>query len=144
MSGYDVYIEGVPSDEVRNVQFITFGEKSIAVKGVYKLLSRVMKCFMTPKGTDLSDVDYGTDIIAHVGGNVDPKTLRILAGRAITDVESKIREYDAEYILDDDERLGSLELLDIVVEPDSVKFSVAVTSAQGNKAYSNIWVYFEE
>ena len=115
---YDMHIEGIGEEAVRNAQFMTFGNytKHVAVRGVHKLIVRFLKCFMTPKGTDLSDPEYGTTLMASFLGNVDPRTLRSLASRAVGEAEDVLRAYDSEYDRDDDERLFAVEIQDVQID----------------------------
>jgi len=115
---YDIHIEGIGEDDVVNAQFLTFGNyrKSVAVRGIHKLVARFLKCFMTPIGSDLSDPDYGTTLLASFLGNVDPRTLPALAARAVEEATESIRRYDTEYDRDDDERLAGVEVQNILVD----------------------------
>lgn len=115
---YDIHVEGIVEIDVTNSEFLTFGsyKKPVAVRGVHKLVSRFLKCFMTPIGTDLSDPDYGTTLIGSFLGNVDPRTLPSLAARAVQEATESLQKYDAEYDRDDDERLFGIEIQDIQVD----------------------------
>jgi hypothetical protein len=115
---YDIHIEGIGEEDVQNAQFMTFGnyKKHVAVRGVHKLIVRFLKCFMTPKGTDLSDPEYGTTLMASFLGNVDPRTLRGLASQAVEEAEDVLRSYDSEYDRDDDERLFAVEIQDVQID----------------------------
>lgn len=115
---YDIHLEGIPESQVTNAEFLTFGpyDKSVGVRGVHKLVSRFLKCFMTPIGSDLADEDYGTTLMSSFLGNIDSKDLVGLASRAVGEAVDTLQRYDSEYALDDDERLHSAELQDVFVD----------------------------
>ncbi len=135
---YDIHIEGIAEAGVTNAQFLTFGnyQKVVAVRGIHKLVSRFIKCFMTPLGTDISDPDYGTSLLAAFMGNVDPRTLRSLASRAVTEAVDSIQQYDAEYDRDDDEVLSDVEVQDVLIDDSNtaVVIYLKIENAAGTVA----------
>jgi len=118
---FDIHFEGVPQEELTGIQGLTFGaySKSIGVRGVQKMVNRFLKCMLTSLGTDLSDPDYGTPLASAFLGNVDRGTLVTLARRSVIAAEAKVKEYDAEYALNDEERL-SVARIDDVYTDDSL------------------------
>ncbi len=139
---YDIHVEGIGEDDVVNAQFLTFGPypKQVAVRGIHKLVSRFLKCFMTPLGTDLSDPNYGTTLMSSFLGNVDPRTLPALASRAVEEAVESIQRYDAEYDRDDDERLFGVEVQDIRVDPTNmgVVLYLEIQNVEGTTALFTI------
>ena len=119
---YDIHIEGISDSSLADgPRVITFGNyrRHIGVQGVHKLISRFLKCFMTPLGSDLSDPDYGTSLMASFPGNADPRSLRALVSQSVQEVLDKLREYDVEYILPDDERIFSIEIENVTIDNTS-------------------------
>ena len=119
---YDIHIEGITadSDDYRGIAFLTFGtyrgNSTVGVRGVHKLVSRFIKCFMTPKGSDLSDPDYGTSLLAAFLSTVRVSFVAQLASRSVQEAFDILREYDVEYDLDDSERISSVDIQDIAVD----------------------------
>ena len=132
---YDIHIEGIPEEQVSGANFLTFGPyaKTVGVRGIHKLVSRFLKCFMTPIGTDLSDEEYGTTLMASFLGNVDSKDLISLASRAVGEATDTLQRYDVEYELEDSERLDSAELEDVIIDTDaaSVEWRIRIQNAEG-------------
>jgi len=143
---FDIHYEGKPLDQVVGIRAITFGDypRALGVKGIQKLVDRYMKALLTPKGTDLSDPEYGTHLAAALGNNVDPGTLSQLASRAVADAEGIIRAYDAEYGTPDDERLFSVDLENLVIDPEGngVTLDVRLKSVEGAAARISLPLLF--
>jgi len=117
---FDLHTEALPFDQAlaHNGKCFSFGDyaKSIAVRGVYKMVDRFIRCMLTPVGTHPSDVDYGTTLAGSFTGNIDSTTLFALTSESVNAVVTKMRAYDSEYGLPDDERLGTVQIDDIVVD----------------------------
>lgn len=135
---FDIHIEGVPVGEVSGMGFLSFGDypQVVGVRGIHKLVAQFLKCMLTPKGTDISDPDYGTDLAEAFQGNIDSSILGQLASRAVTDTVETLREYHTEYIVDDDERIAGADILDVQVDEDApgVSLTIRVTNIEGTKA----------
>lgn len=144
MPKYDVHIEGVPPDEVVGPRCFTFGNyprgKIYAVSGVQKLVERFARCFMTPIGTDLSDSTYGTTLAGLFLGNVSAEDLSTVAAQAVADTEQKLREYDSQNGVPDDERLSSSTIDDVQVDPEGkgVMITVTLKNAAGTTVQTTI------
>jgi len=142
--GFDIYIEGMtPStDTGSGIAFMTFGNYRypLAVRGIYKLVMRFTKCFMTPKGSDLSDPEYGTTLMSLFNGNLDPGTLAQLATQAVQEASETLGRYDVEYELDDDERLGGVSVDDLLVDESApgVEIRLSIYNVDGTKALFSI------
>lgn len=121
MSKFDIHIESLPQQQVSGSRCLTFGnyKKSLGVRGVQKMVNRFVMCMLTPIGTHLSDVDYGTPLASAFLGNIDEATVRSLALRSVNVAESKIREYDTEYEVPDTERLASVRVDNIYIQAGS-------------------------
>lgn len=134
---YDIHLEGV-QDSLRKTDVLTFGnyEKPLAVRGIHKMAARFLKCFLTPKGTDPSDPDYGTTLMASFNASISSSDLHALATQSVQEVQDKLEEYDSEYLLDDDERLFSSELKNIIVDEENqgVELWVSIRSVDGTVA----------
>lgn len=118
---YDVHFEGVPRNELNSIQGLTFGPytRSVGVRGAQKMVNRFVKCMLTALGSDLSDPDYGTSLADALLGNVEKGTLRTIALQSVVAAEAKVKEYDSEYALNDEERLASVQVEDVVINEAS-------------------------
>ena len=121
MATFDVHFEGLPIDQILGGRSLTFGDytRPVGIKGVQKMVNRFIKCMLTPLGSDLSDPEYGTALAASLIGNIDSSTLYSLATRAVATAEQKIRSYDSEYDIPDDERLASVEIDNIAIDREA-------------------------
>lgn len=114
---FDIHIESL-GDAAKGHRFLTFGDypRHVGVKGIQKLVNKVVICLFTPMGTNLMDRDYGTDLAAALTGNTEHDVLKDLAQMAVSDMEDKLKELDIEYAPPDDERLGSVQLQDLRID----------------------------
>ena len=135
---YDIHIESLPSGESVGYKFFTFGSypRHLGVDGIQKMVDRFAKCFFTPKGSDISDSEYGTQLADLFLGNIDPTQLRELAVMAVRDAEEKIREYDMQKFSPADERLANAEIEEIVIDNEApgVEIRVVLTNTAGTRA----------
>ena len=145
---FDMYLEGIGEPDVTNGEFLTFGgyQKHVSVRGIQKLIVRFLKCFMTPLGTDITDLDYGTTLLVSFTGNNDPTSLRSLASRAVTEAVENLQRYDAEYDRDDDERIFDVEINDLIVDEvgSSVVLYLTLQNAEGTTALISVPVIEEQ
>jgi hypothetical protein len=139
---YDIHFESLPRGESRGFEFLTFGAypQRVGIKGIQKLVNRVLKCLLTIKGSDIGDAEYGTNLMQAFVGNVDPSTIAELATMAIHDVERKIREYDSQKSSPADERLAGIEIEDMIIDPNGtgLELRILVRNAAGTRAITAI------
>ena len=134
---YDIHIEGVPQDQIRNEKFLWFGDfenkRTIAVQGIQKLVDRFLKCILTPAGTDISDPDYGTQLTSLFLGNIDSAGLRQMVTLAVIQAEEQIRKYDVINGAPEDERLSSavVETFDPNTTGDGFEMTVLLKNVAG-------------
>lgn len=135
---YDIHIESLPSGKSQGYKFLTFGAypQHLGVKGIQKMVDRFIKCFFTPKGSDISDSEYGTQLADLFLGSVDPTELRELAVMAVRETEDKIQEYDSRKYSPADERLAFAEIEEIVVDQvtPGVEIRIILTNTAGTRA----------
>lgn len=143
---YDIHIEGIHAedDDFRGLAFLTFGNynnnSTVGVRGIHKLVSRFIKCFMTPKGSDLSDPDYGTSLMASFLSNIRLGFAAQLAAQSVQEAFDTLREYDIEYDLDDDERISSVDIqgIDIDEEGPGIDIQLFIQNVSGEEALFTI------
>jgi len=130
---FDIHIEGVANPQ--GSRAVTFGDYSgaVGVSGVQLMVNRFLKCFLTPKGSDIGDLDYGTSLAAALGGNVDARFAEQLAATAVSEAEDKLREYDISEDFEPDARLAKAQLQSIVlaVGNSQIDIYVRLYSASG-------------
>lgn len=125
---FDIHIEGVPQGEIKGSRFLTFGnyDRTLAVRGIQKMVNRYLKCLCTPKGTDISDSEYGTNLMNMFLGNVDTRSLQQLVALAVQDAEAKIQQYDVENGAPIDERLSGVTIENLVEDTANVGFNLTL------------------
>jgi hypothetical protein len=125
---FDIHIEGVPRDELLNEKFITFGKypSPLAVKGIQKLVDRFLKCLITPAGTDISDPNYGTQLVSLFLGNFDAPSMRQMIRLAVINAEDQIRRYDVINGAPEDERLASATIESLNLDESAPGFELTV------------------
>jgi len=132
---YDIHIEGVAVGITEGFKFVTFGPypTPIAVQGMQKMVDRFLKCLCTPKGSDITDLGYGTTLLASLGGNVDAGSLQQLAYLAVQEAEEKIREYDVSNGVLPSERLSGAQIDDIAANTtgNNVDIFLLLRNAEG-------------
>jgi phage baseplate assembly protein W len=135
---FDVYLEGVPSGNASNRNFIGFGSTFLpkGVKGINKLVSKFIKCLLTPRGSDILDHDYGTNFSNLLVGNVDSSLLNQLATESVNTAVEQLQKYQEEYPVDAQEALSSAEIisLDTTQSAPGVSMRVRVFNTAGETA----------
>jgi len=127
---YDIHIEGVPTDQIHNEKFLWFGRfegrDMLAVKGIQKMVDRFLKCIMTPAGTDISDLDYGTQLTGLFLGNLDSASLRQMVTLSVNQAEEQIRKYDVINGALEDERLVGATIESLTMDAANNGFDLTV------------------
>jgi hypothetical protein len=139
MATYDIYIDIQKAVDTADLTFpFSFGldEKGITSysSGFYKSVIKWCKCFLTAKGTDLSDRDYGTDIGSAVGGSINLDYLEDLTALAANETTEKILEYQTELVnATDEELITAVNILELYQDTDdSVVLKVRFENAEGS------------
>ena len=139
---YDIHIEGVAAADVTGIRFLTFGNSGdpVAVRGIQKMVDRYLKCILTPRGSDISDKDYGTDLMNAFASSIDASTVYQLAVMAATDAESTIKKYDTERAAPADERLAaaSVENVTVNVERDGFDMTILLRNSAGTTVLASV------
>lgn len=139
---YDIHLESVTPSKVQGIKCLSFGDypRVVGVSGIYKMVNRFVKCLMTPLGSDLSDLNYGTQLMASFLGNVDTKNIFPLVAQGVAAAQDTIIAYDSAAGLPDDERLASADVQDISVDPTNtgVVFTVVLSNIAGTKTQIQI------
>ncbi len=145
MSGFDIHIESLPLEAIQDCRFLTFGDygRVVGVRGIQKMVNRFMKCLMTPIGSDISDLEYGTQLADSFLGNVSPGNLFAIAAQSVAHAEEKIREYDSLQGTPNEERLASAEIKNIYVDESGlgVVLVVLLSNVAGTVVQTQMSVY---
>ncbi len=128
MAQYDIHFQGVPPAEVVGFKIVTFGfTMAEKVAGPQALVNRWLKTFMTPKGTDPSNLNEGTSFGLLFGTTYSSiQDLKDLVFLALTDANTQVKQQDIEgmYVLN--ERLQDAVLMDILLDAGSSALEVWV------------------
>ena len=91
------------------------------------LINMWLKCFLTPRGSDPINLNYGTDFTKLIGSNVRPEDARDIVILAITDCNNQINTFQArDTTLTFTERLGSCKLVNFTVDESGPGFTAYV------------------
>lgn len=107
---YDIALIPKAQTNGRFIGIDTTKSNSGFITAVYRFL----KLFLTPIGTDPSDLTYGTEFGRMVLGNVDPLLLEAVIVQSVNYALDKLREYDRER--DDDSAIDSVVLRKIQID----------------------------
>lgn len=131
---YDIHIEGLPYNLIRGGKGITFGDYDVhvGVTGVQKMVDRFLKCFFTPLGSDLTDRNYGTTVMAYFG-NAVAEVLTAAVYSSVQQCVETLKRYDDQYDTNLDERIQSAKVEELQVDASGDGFLVKVrlTNAEG-------------
>ena len=128
-SRFDIHFQALSeSEQVDSYKFISFGfSPAVAVKGFQMVINMWMKCFLTPKGTDPTDVEYGTEFARMIGSNLPLADARDVGAIAVDDCNEQITLFQRnDDTLTRSERLASAEITDFIEDPDAPGFSMYV------------------
>lgn len=125
---YDLHIEGLPEAEVKGSRFLSFGDypRVQGVQGIQKLVDHFLKCLCTPKGTHLSDKNYGTTLLSMFLNNVDVRTMRQTTVLAVQDAETQIRQFNVDNSAPDSERLAGVTIENLSIDSTSVDIELSL------------------
>jgi hypothetical protein len=123
---YDFFFTGVPEDELTGFKFFTRGfDRTLSVRGATKLINIWMKTFLTPKGSDPTNLERGTDFSGLFGAN-------------ITNV-SDVRDVVLLSIDDCNKQIFTMQRTSL--PPDDETLKTAVLTSMDKKAADRIDVY---
>ena len=134
MAQYDVYFQPVPEGEVHGFRCFEFGfAAALKVRGLLALRNRWLKVFMTPKGSDLLDTEYGTAFGNLPGANITGVTsdLQDLTNEAVLDATEQVKAQDIEGRFELDEQLLSATMLQYTESEDGIQLWVEIRNKAG-------------
>lgn len=124
---FDIHIEGVPYSQIHGGKGLSFGDYqfTVGVQGVQKMVDRFLKCFFTPLGSDLTDKEYGSSIMAYFG-NSGSGMLQPVVYTSVQQCVATLQRYDDQYDTASEERIQSAAVEEFVEDVDSTGFFVKV------------------
>jgi hypothetical protein len=126
---FDIHFQALSEEDQRSTfKFVTFGHNpAIGIKGFQMLINQWLKCFLTPRGSDPSDLLYGTDFTKLVGSNVPTMDARDISAIAIDECNTQVFSFqENDTTLTATERLASAEIVNFVEQPDVAGFSIYI------------------
>jgi len=143
---FDVHIQALPAAEQRDTfKFMSFGYVgSVGVKGFQMLINIWLKCFLTPRGSDPFDLNYGTPFTSLVASNVTPQDARDVVILAIDQCNAQVVAFQkADTTLTATERLASGVLTNFVIDNSGPGFSATVElkNQAGERLAFNLPIY---
>lgn len=110
---YDIHIQPVPSDQVVGFHTFSFGfTAALKVQGLQSLVNRWARLFMTPKGSDITDFNAGTEYAALIGGNIPRGSNELIdiISVSVEDTNEQVKQQDLDDEYASDEQLETAEL----------------------------------
>lgn len=140
MTTYDIHIQPLPAAEQGPIRgSFTYGfSKSIAVRGLQRLVNRWVIEFMTEEGSDPLDPARGTAFPKLIGSNVSASSdVRDICRISVEKANRRIVQYEAQYRPESDEdAFGSatIESLRVATRGTSVTLYVRLKNKAGKGA----------
>lgn len=122
---FDIFVNLLPEAEQRDTfKFLSFGfTETLGVKGFQMLINSWLKCLLTTKGSDPSNINYGTSFMHLLGSNVDIASARDVVILNIEQCNEQIIAFqDKDTTLTTTERLASANLINFEERPDDPGF----------------------
>lgn len=126
---FDLYFQVLSAVEQQTtMKFVTFGTPStIGVKGFPQLINKWLKCFMTSKGSDPADLNYGTVFPTLIGSNVSLPDARDISELAVQQCNTQLRTFQAnDLTLTPSEKLLSAKTISFTEKPELPGFDLFI------------------
>lgn len=126
---FDLHYQIATTEEqTENTRFATWGfTGTLGVKGFQFLINMWLKCFLTPRGSDPTDLNYGTDFPKLIGKLLplgDARDVTLLAVQQCNTIISTFQRNDS--TLTATELLASAQLINFVQDPATSRFDAYV------------------
>lgn len=141
MAKYDAFYNGTEEETQRLFRFFTFGfNRSVGIRGPQKLALQWLKCLMTTKGSDPTNLEYGTDFPNLIGSNIQSmQDVRDVVLLCIQDCNDQIMRIQRDTRPDLDEILLSATLTKFdLTGADGFDAYVTVTNAKNAEVTVNL------
>ncbi len=129
MPKFDIHFQALTEQEQRDTyKFVSFAyNPSIGVKGMQMLINHWVKCFLTTRGSDPTDLEYGTSFALLIGSTLALADARDVAAIAVESCNEQLfaaQKDDA--TLTASERLATAEITNFIEDPSAPGFSLYV------------------
>lgn len=134
---YDLHFQTVDTANLQGFRFFTRAfARTVGVRGVNKLLNLWTKILLTPKGSDPTNLERGTDFPALIGSNiVSQQDVRDVVLLAISDCNEQVAKLQRTTAPDADETLRTASLLQFdVTAEDGIEVWIGLTNVKGESA----------
>lgn len=114
---FDLHIQPASlAEQIGSQRIMTFGfASSVGVKGLQMLLNSWLHCFLTPKGSDPTDLNYGTTFPTLIGSNVALEDARDIAHISVLECSSQLfKIQSSDLTLSNSERLATAKMLSFI------------------------------
>jgi len=124
---YDVYTQIIPAAEYTGTKFFSFGpSRSLAVKGLQKLVGTFAKYLLTPIGSDPLSPQGGTALADLLGSNVGVSDAHEILLLAVAKTVKDIQGFQTGIDMPSTERLASAEVTQFISIPEASGFSAQI------------------
>jgi len=124
---YDVYTQIIPAAQYTGTKFFSFGpSRSLAVKGLQKLVGVFVKYLLTPIGSDPLSPQGGTALADLLGSNVGVSDAHEILLLAVEKAVKDIQGFQTGVDMPSAERLASAEVTQFISIPEASAFSAQI------------------
>ena len=131
MPKYDIYFKPVSTTEYNSGMGFEFGYKAVLkVCGPPALVNRWVKTFMTLKGSDPLDQEYGTGFSNLIGSNISKASMDLadVVSVAIGEANTQVYDQDLKGFFPTNERLQAATLTGFQQVADGISVWVTITN----------------
>lgn len=129
MPKFDIHFQALLEAEQRDTfKFVGFTyNPALGVKGFQMLINHWVKCMLTSRGSDPTNLSYGTNFVKLVGSNLSIADARDVTAVSIDQCNEQIQSNQKDdSTLTETERLASAEITNFVENPTAPGFQVYV------------------
>jgi len=141
---FDIHYAPLTTDEYKHsFKFASFGAVSVGIQGLQYVVNAFAKCLLTPRGSDPTDLAYGTEFTGMIGSNINAQDARDVVTICIDACVEQIRRFqNNDNTLTPKERLASATLLRLEPEPSIAGFSiyVLIQNQAGTKGTAQLFI----
>lgn len=129
MPRFDLHFQALTEAEQLNTfKFVGWTyNPSIAVRGFQMLINQWLLCFLTPRGSDPTDLQRGTDFTRLIGSNLPAQDAQDVVNIAVDTCNDQVGAFQADDVtLTATERLASASITNFIENTTAPGFSVYI------------------
>jgi hypothetical protein len=129
MARFDIHFQALTEAEQLNTfKFVGWTyNPAIAVKGFQMLINQWLLCFLTPRGSDPTDLQRGTDFTKLIGSNLPLQDAQDVVNIAIDNCNDQVGAFQIDdNTLNPTERLASAAIVNFIENTSAPGFSVYI------------------